>query len=1333
MVWASLFDRPWKRIAIGVAAAVVFILIFLRIFLMTPMAHAIVESRLEALTVRGQSVEVEHLRGDLFSGAKAEHIRVRDETGMWMELDQVEVSWSLIPLAFGELDLRNVGAESVRVERRPVLAPATGSSANSPFDRYRIGQLELLTLSLADGVAGPAQAYHLSGELDAQKWTGALKLNLTPIMVSGDKIEADIAWGGDTMLEGDFDLLAAPDGLISKLLGAPEGEPLSATLTASGGLLGGDLEADARLGGETVLSLTANARRQSYTVSGRADLSRFSRFSAMANRLGGAAEFSAELDPERRLSARMSAPNGAIEIEGDVQDAESGRMLENLVLRARGLDMPGLSGLSRLEMVDFDASGRVSQVDGKITFDGRIEAPSLKYGDYHMQTVSSDGQISFGSGVLSVDSLLTGTPLKGVPSRIRSAPVRADFVGHYALDRGLLSVEQMNVRGAGISAGAIGTFRPGGAVDFSGTFGVESVSILEQVTGVFELSGDDLSTVEFSLEGRAQAKPSAPQIVQALAPQLEYSVSAKRVEDGLSIARAEITADTISATLRGDLDPDRVALMGEVEALLDDAVTGFDGPVRSQISLSGTPTRPAIILNLDGTFQGDPVVAGMTAQFDNGRLLVSGVDAEWRQLIARGQGQFDFSAIEESVFETEIEGAIPNVSDLQVDVDYGGRELIAQIAMRDVQTDQVTLGAIDLDLSGNWPEFSGTATYDGEVGVLDAPMSISGAHPLVLNAENRELSLAGDAKIGDQTLAISAPLSFAFTPNLMVRGALSGFGGEIALDFDNSGARPSTLAVSEIALEDIGVFLQRPGLLGTASGRAELQIGDLGLDGAASLSITGLSRAGAEYERAALTMESRVLDGRIDVSFDVDSAKSDMTLTGAIKTDLIHSGSLLSIRAAPNAPMPISLVGEGELAPLWALAAPLDLRFGGKFALAVSNGDGQSFRFSGPASVTNGVFEDGITGIFLEDLNAELQLDPSAIKVEQASARGAKGGSITASGTYNFNGDSNLEISLNRLRALRRNDVSTTLTGQAKVDRRNRRTHVQGDVRIDEMRVDLTKLPQAGYTVLDVQFDNNQDLDAETETETETGPGREAISLDLKVEADRRVFINGLSFESEWGVDARVRGSPGDPRLSGSASLVRGETNLLGQRFALSEGIVRFVGPLQDSELALQADRTRDGITTIIALTGPLSDPDIELSSDPNLPEDEVLARVLFGRSPSNLSPLQAAQLAGAAAQLAGGDAFSLTGELQDATGLDRLDFGFDDEGQATLSTGKYLADDVYLEIESGATGAPAVALEWTPLSNVEVDAEVDPELGPKVAIQWKRDFDRLPGEPRQE
>ena len=175
------------------------------------------------------------------------------------------------------------------------------------------------------------------------------------------------------------------------------------------------------------------------------------------------------------------------------------------------------------------------------------------------------------------------------------------------------------------------------------------------------------------------------------------------------------------------------------------------------------------------------------------------------------------------------------------------------------------------------------------------------------------------------------------------------------------------------------------------------------------------------------------------------------------------------------------------------------------------------------------------------------------------------------------------------------------------------------------------------------------------------------------------------------------------------------------------------MGVPADSQLLIRADRTSDDVTSTITLSGSVNAPEIALSSDPALPNDEILSRVLFGRSPSELSPLEAAQLAGAAAQLAGGDALNLVGQLQEATGLDRLDIGLDDAGEATLSTGKYLSRDIYLEIESGGTGAPGVALEWTPLENVAVDAEIDPELGPKVAIQWKRDFDRLPGEPESE
>ena len=55
-----------------------------------------------------------------------------------------------------------------------------------------------------------------------------------------------------------------------------------------------------------------------------------------------------------------------------------------------------------------------------------------------------------------------------------------------------------------------------------------------------------------------------------------------------------------------------------------------------------------------------------------------------------------------------------------------------------------------------------------------------------------------------------------------------------------------------------------------------------------------------------------------------------------------------------------------------------------------------------------------------------------------------------------------------------------------------------------------------------------------------------------------------------------------------------------------------------------------------IALEGVANDPQVKLSSTPALPDDEILAQLLFNQSSSQLSALQIAQLADAVIQLTG-------------------------------------------------------------------------------------------------
>lgn len=1329
MAWRSYLDGPWRRAGLIAGLVLLSLLIGARIFLMTPMAHSLVESRVEALSVRGQTIALDRVHGDLFSGIEADRIRVSDANGVWLDATEGRVSWRIFPILFGRLDLKETRAAGLNIERRPVLAPASAPSRAAPFGKYRVGRLSIADLSLAEGVAGPTQHYELTGHLEAAGWQGKLHIDLIPTDARGDEVQADIVWGGDALLEGEIDLTGAPDGVIAQVLGVPAGEGVTARLNASGGLLGGIFLAQAKIGTDLVLDVEAKADRQDYQISGRFDLSRFERIERITERIGDELEFEASIDSDQRLAANISAATGIVQIVGNMSIADNERALEDFTLHATDLNAPQLSGVSALNIPQLSASGRLSQSEGRLSFNGRLDAPTLSYGGYQFDSVSNQGVIDYVSGTVSVDSKLGFAPSDGLPATVEAAlgqSVIAGINAHYSIPRSLLTIEGASLRGESLSLAGMGTLRTDGPVALTGSFGLREVSILEAVSGRVELNGDRLSELELAADGTARPMPTAPQLFQELAPELDFEISAARRDAVLILNRAELKSDAVFATVSGNIEPNQLALIGRAEARLENQVERMEGPLRSQFSVFGTPTAPGIALSLNGTYRDDPVLVELDGQVQNGRFSVSTFQGDWRQFTANGTGAIELAALPDSLVNINISGRVPNLSNLEAEISYKDRELASHVSVIGYEAGETLVETAEVKLSGTWPNFQGKATYQAKAPVFGALQSFAGTHPLELNAEARSMLIQGSTTIGGQTVAIASPLAISVDPILEVKGVLTGFGGEIDLDFDNSGARPSQLKLKEIALADLGAIIQRPGLIGTVNGDVDVRLAELGPNGAAALRITDLSRAGVDIARADLDADIELIDGRLVAQASVVPSAGEVSLDASLSTELIDNGSVLSIRQLPGALTPIKLNGTGDIAPLWALAG-LDMRLGGQFALNLSNGEGRTFGFSGPVSLINGTFEDGVTGIYLEELETVLQLDPDAIMVERASAQGARGGSVTASGTYHFNGDSDLEADLTRLRALRRDDVSTSLSGQARIERRDRQTHVIGDIEIDEMRVDLSKLPRAGYTVLDVTFAGD------AEEGVNQTPTREAISLDLNVQADRRIFVDGPSFESEWSVDAKVGGAPGDPILSGAATLVRGEANVIGQRFDLSEGRIQFAGAPTASELNLRADRTSDGVTTMILLSGEVANPEIALSSDPSLPDDEVLARVLFGRSPSSLSPLQAAQLASAAAQLAGGDAFSLTGELQDATGLDRLDIGVDDEGQATLSTGKYLADDVYLEIESGATGAPAVALEWTPLNNVEVDAEVDPELGPKVAIQWKRDFDRLPGEPRND
>jgi translocation and assembly module TamB len=198
----------------------------------------------------------------------------------------------------------------------------------------------------------------------------------------------------------------------------------------------------------------------------------------------------------------------------------------------------------------------------------------------------------------------------------------------------------------------------------------------------------------------------------------------------------------------------------------------------------------------------------------------------------------------------------------------------------------------------------------------------------------------------------------------------------------------------------------------------------------------------------------------------------------------------------------------------------------------------------------------------------------------------------------------------------------------------------------------------------------------------------EALRLDLGLSAPHAIQIRGRGIDAELGGDIRLTGTLARPEATGGFDLLQGQFELVGQTLRFNRGRLGFDGASGlDPTLDLEARVTAAGSTAILQVLGTARTPRIELRGEPELPEDEVLSRILFGVAGGRLSALQAARLGIAAASLAGLETGGGPGLLDQArTGLhlDRLSVDSNESGDATLEGGRHISERVYLGARQG-------------------------------------------------
>jgi translocation and assembly module TamB len=233
-----------------------------------------------------------------------------------------------------------------------------------------------------------------------------------------------------------------------------------------------------------------------------------------------------------------------------------------------------------------------------------------------------------------------------------------------------------------------------------------------------------------------------------------------------------------------------------------------------------------------------------------------------------------------------------------------------------------------------------------------------------------------------------------------------------------------------------------------------------------------------------------------------------------------------------------------------------------------------------------------------------------------------------------------------------------------------------------------------------------------------------AVALNVRLQAARGIFVRGRGLDAELAMDARVTGNTAAPVLSGKATVVRGEYDFAGKRFTFDDRGAIYLATRPDRiRLDLTATREDTNLTAVIVIKGTAAKPLISLTSTPVLPNDEVLSQVLFGRSASQLSPLEAAQLASAVTGLATGGGLDVIGNLRSFARLDRLALGGGTAGSGvTVSGGKYVTDNIYVELTGGGREGPSAQVEWRVSRRLAIISQLASQGDGKLSVRWRKD-----------
>ncbi|MDZ4737845.1 MAG: translocation/assembly module TamB domain-containing protein [Rhodospirillaceae bacterium] len=1215
--------------------------------------------------------------------------------------------------------------------------------------------------------AAPALTATLDGTGPLQDWTGKFALDGGPdlsaaldVTIAGEE-PYRIALSGDAMLvallPGEWRFLAAPDTKLDAAFALGEdGTLVIERLNADNAALNTTLSGSVTEENELALTLTLETR----DIAGWQTLVPPVSFekARIEAQITGTIEA-----PEIETVIRIDEPSlddsratalglhGSIDVEGELVRFDlSGRLFD--FTPSDTAIATSASGEPILRAV-----GSWNRVDGTVRLDNAVldvgTVRILADGTIDPETFVGDFAVNGSIRNLAVLAPLTGLDFGG----------RATFEGHVAAGAtGLSGIVTMDATGL--------TF---GDATLDGLLGGDAAlaaTLSMPPDGPFEIADLSLEASGLTLDGNASIDLKAATIdgdYRLRLPQLA------RVDPSLA---GSLDGE---GRISGALDDPSVTMVGTVASLaidgqalgryrIDASIENPTTALKAKLTASGQ--SPAGPLNLrvtatptDRGIELSPLhlAIGDHSRLD-GRVLLradtgiaeGGLDlridtlAPYGTLLDTTLGGALEATVELSAVASEQQIALngdlvaPSFGDIVADrasldatatMGKGAPALTASLEASAITAGSAELDTLALSLDGTTDRLAGSLATQGE---FSGTVDLTADFDLAIADDTTQLTVTRlDGIFAGEPAALEQPLLLTIAPdtlsfdNLALTLGPAQIAGRMQQGTDTVAA---ALTVADLPVGWIGEF----GDLGDAVGTIDATLSLAGTPQAPTAqfdaTIEGLAARTPRFrDETTMTavVTARYANGRFDLTSDWRGL-GDEPLAIEASLPLQFALEPFVAELAPTGPISGFARWKGDARYLLAVV-PIDPhRLEGLMTLDLTlGGTMQAPQVNGSMTLTDGQYENFVSGTLLKDLDIVLTASgQNDLRFALTGTDGNKG-TISADGTIAVDPARavpfDVTATFNNAVLVRRDEVKARASGNVHLVGTTAGATLTGDVVVNRLdgRLDAGLPPQV--TKLDVIEINGPEGVVEQPEEEPIAPF--ALELDVAVSIPTQAYLRGRGLDSEWHGDLKITGNANAPRIVGRLQPRRGTFSFADRMFDIADSVITFDGSTEiDPVLDVSATSNVGSLTAIIRVTGRSSDPVIAITSRPPLPQDEVLARLLFGRKGGELSPVQALQLAQVLASLSGrGPSTGILDVARQTLGVDVLTVsGGDDDGAGPgVEIGQYLTQDVRVGVEQGfGTGSTAGTVEIELTDELSVESRVQQD-GSRVGITWGHDY----------